>query len=147
MRNCIVDGIDRRIEGVIMNREKFLICLLILLFVGCKTVYEKEEKSIEIVVSHKERETLEPGSKAVAILEDVSKRDIASGVLSIVSIPIENLTFNLEINYFEDDIEEGKDYNIRVIIVNDERLLYTSKEMYNPFNKRGDGVIELKKVS
>ncbi len=87
-----------------------------------------------------------PGSEVAAILEDVSKADVPSEEIFRVSIPARNPSFELTINYFEDDIKEGYSCNVRVKIVNGERLMFTSTEAYDPFNEDKKNIIRLIKV-
>lgn len=129
-----------------MNKIKVLISLvIILLVVGCNVTNEKE-KSIEIVASYRERLALAPGSQVVAILEDVSKMDVASDEISRISIPAENSPIKLTINYLESDIQKGHRYNVRVKILNGDKLLFTSTEAYDPFSSSKKNIIELIKI-
>lgn len=131
-----------------MNKIKFLVSVMIvLLVVGCGAAStKKEEKSINIVAGYRERLALIPGSEVIAILEDVSKADAPSEEISRVSMPAGNPPFDLTINYFEDDIKEGNRYNVRVKVVNGERLMFTSTEAYDPFSKGKKDIIKLMKV-
>ena len=92
-----------------MNKIKILISLMmVLLVVGCGvTSTSEKEKSIEIVATYRERLALIPGSEVVVTLEDVSKMDVPSEVISRISVPAENPPFKLTINYLEKDIKEG----------------------------------------
>ncbi|WP_028857161.1 YbaY family lipoprotein [Psychrilyobacter atlanticus] len=125
-------------------KKIILIALSILTLVSCNLDKEKKS-SINITATYRERIALLPGAKVIAILEDVSKADAPSIEVVKQEIPAGNLPYKLTIDFPKKDIIETHRYNVRVKIMKDEKLLFTSTDSYDPF-KEDEKVIILKKM-
>lgn len=118
-----------------MNNIKFVVLsILILVVAGCSSLSDRgKESAIEVTASYRERIALPPGAVVVATLEDVSKMDAPSREIGRTETMGGNPPYKIVIRYSEKDIIEGHRYSVRVRIVKDEKLLFTSTEAYDPF--------------
>ncbi|UUV17070.1 YbaY family lipoprotein [Fusobacteria bacterium ZRK30] len=127
-------------------KKLILIALSILTLVSCNSNLDKEKKSsINVTATYRERIALLPGAKVIATLEDVSKADAPSVEIAKQELPAGNLPYKLTLDFSEKDIIENHRYNVRVKVMKDEKLIFTSTDSYDPF-KEDEKVIILKKT-
>ncbi len=115
--------------------------LLSLLLTACDKDVESSapQESIQLdtligEVFYRERKLLPPGATLEVTLEDVSKMDVASTLISSVSQELNGAppyAFTLE--YDANKIEANMAYSLRAKIMVDNKLLMTSTQSLNPF--------------
>jgi putative lipoprotein len=116
-----------------------LFLLLLLLLTSCS---DSTEPTLGIVapsaivgeVFYRERITLPPGSALVVTLEDVSRMDVASTVLSEDTQVLTGSTpYSFELAYDPTLIDSRMRYSLRARIHVDGRLRFTSTQVIDPF--------------
>ncbi len=87
---------------------------------------------------------LPPGSIVSVTLEDVSRMDTTSEMLSKVAVEATGgPPYQVAINYDPAAIKEKKSYNLRAQIYNGEQLLFSSTERIDPFKPQGNDHITI----
>ncbi|MFY8349784.1 META domain-containing protein [Pseudoalteromonas sp. SSM20] len=126
-----------------MNRfaKPLLLCSLIatgsMTLAGCQSAPEVEEKvmnSLQTEVYYLDRSMLPPNSELTVTLEDVSKMDVASTVISSKLVTLNSAPpYQVSLDYDNALIKDNMRYNVRAQIRKDGKLLYTSTQSNNPF--------------
>ncbi|WP_372769973.1 META domain-containing protein [Pseudoalteromonas sp.] len=140
-----------------MNRfaKPLLLCSLIvtgsMTLAGCQSAPEVEEKlmnSLQTEVYYLDRSMLPPNSELTVTLEDVSKMDVASTLISSKLVTLNNAPpYQVSLDYDNALIKENMRYNVRAQIRKDGKLLYTSTQSNNPFASDEPLRIRVEKVA
>lgn len=85
-------------------------------------------------VTYRERKMLPPGAELTVTLEDVSKMDVASTIISSTSQIIQGgPPYSFSLSYDKSAIDERMQYSVRAKILLENKLLFTSTERIDPF--------------
>lgn len=125
-----------------------LVLCLGLAALGCLSCSSKEpEKSetqektlpiawLEVSVTYSDGSFLPSEAILTLTLEDVSKVDAPSVLIGETTIGVEGAPpFPVSIGYDPKLVQEGRSYTLRAVIRHYDRLLYTSTQAMNPFEK------------
>lgn len=124
-----------------MNRfaKPLLLCSLIatasVTLLGCQTAPEEKVMStLQTEVYYLDRSMLPANSELTVTLEDVSKMDVASTVISSKVITLNSAPpYQVSLDYDNALIKENMRYNVRAQIRKDGKLLYSSTQSNSPF--------------
>ncbi|MEW6996688.1 YbaY family lipoprotein [Colwelliaceae bacterium BS250] len=142
-----------------MNNRLKRLCLSVLIFLtlnACDSASVTPDTStktntqiLEGKVYYRERILLPPGAVLEVTLEDVSKMDVASVLISSVKQPLKGAppyTFNLDYN--AELIKPNMRYGLRAKVTLSNKLLMTSTEHLDPFRSSQDNInIKLSSVA
>lgn len=133
-----------------------LICSLLgfgaMSLTGCQSsaqIPEKTTNQIQTEVFYLDRSMLPKNSELTVTLEDISKMDVASTVITSKSVIVNSASpYKVVLDYDSSLIQENMRYNIRAQIKNRGKLLYTSSQTNNPFQTNESSLkIKLSKVA
>jgi len=106
-------------------------------FAMSKKILEDTDKVLAISVYYKERIVLPNNSIVTVYLEDISKADAQSKILSSDTLKnIKTPPYKFNLSYDSSLIKENHNYSIRATITLGDRLLFTSTRVINPFEKK-----------
>jgi putative lipoprotein len=120
----------------------FLLLWLLLVLPGCSESTELTESTLNALASsvivgdifYRERIALPPGATLVVTLEDVSRMDVASTVLSEhIQVLTGSTPYSFEVAYDPALIEGRMRYSLRARILVEGRLRFTSTQAIDPF--------------
>jgi uncharacterized lipoprotein YbaY len=103
-----------------------------------KQVEEMAETTETITgqVMYRERKMLPPGAELIVTLEDVSKMDVASTVITSSSQVLKGAPpYDFSLTFAKSAIDERMRYSVRAKIKLADRLLFTSTEQLDPFKQ------------
>lgn len=135
-----------------MKKLMILVILALMAFVSCTSAdkdnevkkVEVEENMVEmeelkVRVTYLERMILRPGSELTVTLEDVSKMDVASTIISEEKVVLEGTPpYEVTIKYNKDDIKDMNRYSVRASIKYMDTLMFISTTANNPFETEED---------
>ena len=99
---------------------------------------------LEISVSYRDRSMLPPDSVLTITLEDVSIMDIAAPVISTAKTALHTAQpFKVTLPYSVDMIKPGLSYNVRAQIHAQDKLIYTSSTLLDPFKQNDAAVLNI----
>lgn len=135
-----------------MKKLMVLVILALMAFVSCSSTEEKvkgvEVDEINVQVTYLERMILRPGSELVVTLEDVSKMDVASTVISQEKVVLEGAPpYSVKLKYNKEDITDRNRYNVRASIKYMDTLMFTSTTSNDPFANADNMEIIVQKVN
>ena len=125
-----------------MSMKDFAAPLFLLLFLVLPGCSDSTESTLDAVASsvfvgevfYRERIALPPGAKLVVTLEDVSRMDVASTVLSEdTQILTGSPPYSFELAYDPRHIDSRMRYSLRARILVEGRLRFTSTQAIDPF--------------
>ena len=107
-----------------------------------------KQKQLSGEVFYRERIALPPGVILKVVLEDVSKADTASAVITSVEQKIDGAPpYNFKVSFDDSKIREKNRYNIRASIHDsDNRLIFTTDKNTDPFKNSQKISLLLKRV-
>lgn len=127
-----------------MNSKIIPLLIGLALLMGCdqptvtKQVEEMAETTETITgqVMYRERKMLPPGAELIVTLEDVSKMDVASTVITSSSQVLKGAPpYDFSLTFAKSAIDERMRYSVRAKIKLADRLLFTSTEQLDPFKQ------------
>jgi putative lipoprotein len=117
------------------------------LLIGCSEQTQQGEaagvkKTLVGEALYRERILLPPGAELHLTLEDVSKMDVPSTVIATSSQVLTGAPpYEFSLDYSAEDIDARMQYSLRVKIMLDGKLLFTSTERLDPFKQPEDAIV------
>jgi len=113
-------------------------------FAMSKKVFQNDEKTLSLNMYYKEKIALPSNAVLNISLEDTSKTGLSSEVISSVSIKnITTIPYKTNLEYDPEKIKKGNNYTVIATIKYEDKLLFTTTSVINPFNQNDKNVIPI----